>query len=386
MPDTANDMPDETPDSTTPGALTSTPLALRTSPLAELHRYLDGRMTPFRGVELPADYGSPDGSPDDEVNTLHLGCGLLDGSWMTALEMRGKDRQRFLNGLVTCEVKSLSPGQGTYGFVTNLKGRVLADLSLFARPESLLLALPPGHGAICRQHFEKYLILDQVELVTREDLLPISLIGPRADDVLAALELEAPQDVWSHHPIELCGHEVLLVREPPLGDATVFSLWLPSQAATTLVDALLQRGSAQGLRPVGHQAYEILRVEAGRPVFGKDFDDRCFPQETGLEDSAVSYTKGCYLGQEIVARIHYRGGVNRHLRGLIFEEAAEEGADISFEGRGVGMLGSAVSSPRLGAIGLTVLHQRAAVGARVDVGENGHATVVELPFAVPDPG
>jgi folate-binding protein YgfZ len=165
----------------------------------------------------------------------------------------------------------------------------------------------------------------------------------------------------------------------------VWTLWTAPEAAETLARGLLDAGAGAGVRMVGHHALDRLRVEVGRPLYGVDFDDGHFPQETGLEEAAVSYTKGCYLGQEVVARIHYRGGVNRHLRGLVMEgdgpSAAElPGRPVLHDGRPAGTLTSATDAGDGRRLGLSILHRRAEPGAEVEVEGAGTARVVELPF------
>ncbi len=298
---------------------------------------------------------------------------LLDRSRVSRLEMSGGDRTRFLNGLVTCDVKSLGPGSGTYGFLTQVKGRILADVKVLVLDEVLWLELPPDMGEAIAAHLGKYVIADQVEIRPLDDV-PLALAGSRAAGVLAAVEL--PEAVYGHRRAEVLGTEVRLVREDGPGVA-LWTLWTPAEEASALRDKLVETG----LSPIGGEAWERLRVEAGRPLYGQDFGIDNFPQETGLED-AVSYTKGCYLGQEVVARIHYRGGVNKLLRGLRFMDEAEPlGKDVVHDGREAGTVTSAVRSPDYGHIGLAVLHKRVEPGARVEIAGAGTAEVVELPFA-----
>jgi len=316
---------------------------------------------------------------DEQYRALREGCALFDRSGFELLEMPGEDRERFLNGRVTCEVKGLEPGSGIYGFVTSAKGRVLADLSVLALDDRFWLVLAPGKGGEIRENFEKYVLADRVEMRLDEDLVSVGLAGPGAVDLLADLG-EVPSQPRAHRKIEVGVQEARLVREVDLGVPT-FSLWLPRVGAEEALEVLLAKGAVA----VGEEAVEILRVEAGRPLFGQDFGPENFPQETGLDEEAVSYTKGCYLGQEVVARIHYRGGVNRHLRGLKLSAEAETGSELLLEGRAVGTLTSTVDSPREeGWIGLAILHDRAEPGAVLEVEGSGSTTVVELPFGSPE--
>ncbi len=325
-------------------------------------------------------------SSTSEYLALREACGLIDRAPIGRLTLSGPDRVRFLNGFVTCDAASLEPGRGVYGFVTQIKGRVIADLVVLALEDRLWLELPEGTGEEIAAHLHKYVIADQVGIRTLDEVIPLTLIGPRATDVLAGVEA-LPEETFGHCRVSILGCEVRVVRGPELG-VPVWTLWAPAAGAEAFSAALLERGEASGLRAVGRRAFEILRVEAGRPLFGQDFGADNFPQEIavgqpGMEE-AVSYTKGCYLGQEVVARIHHRGGVQRLLRGLVFAPGAGDpiGGKLLHDGREAGLVTSAVESPARGRIlGLAVLHQRAAEpGTRIGIAGGGDAEVVALPF------
>lgn len=357
---------------------------------------------------------------DRGTRALVEGCGLVERPNVEALEVTGEDRLRFLNGLVTCDVAGLEPGQGVYGFFTGVKGKILADVTVLALDDRLWLELPPGRAGEVKAHCEKYRIVDRV------DFAPLArtattLLGPEAEAILGD-GVALPEAALSHAAGVAHGVEVRAVREVRFGGAGV-SLWTSPDDTEGLVAAL----RAAGATAVACEVLDAWRIERGWPVCGVDYafgsegGGEHFPQETGLGDLAVSYTKGCYLGQEIVARIHYRGGVNRHLRGLRLEKvpgtsekvpgtttgevpgASEEvpgtpesekvpgtlekvpGTELTIEGRGVGRLTSVARSPRFGVIGLAVLHRRGAEpGTRLDLADDaGTAEVVELPFDPP---
>ena len=338
-------------------------------------------MATYRGFEAPAAYTDE----AREYTVLVRGCGLVDRPWMTRIEMLGEDRRRFLQGLLTCDVQGLEPGDGAYGFVTNVKGRVMADVVVLALEDRLWLVLPAAAGEEISEHLRKYVIVDRVEISVSDDV-PLTLIGPRSEESLAWAG-ELPERVFGHRSVSMAGADLRLVREPPLETARAqaprWTLWLPVDHAEAIVEQLLQDGSARGLAPVGARALDRLRVEAGQPLFGVDFGRDNFPQETGLEEQAVSYSKGCYLGQEVVARIHYRGGVNRHLRGLTFADRAPDdllGRPVLAGGREAGRVTSAATVEDGSRIGLSILHRRAAPGEEVEIEGAGPARVVELPF------
>jgi folate-binding protein YgfZ len=347
------------------------------APRAALDRRLGGRLGVHGGGEVVADYGDPDG----EYRALAGGVGLLDRSRTARLELSGPDRQRFLGGLVTCEVKGLAPGEGAYGFFPGPQGKILADAVILALADRLWLELPPGLGGEIAAHLRKYVITDQVEV--RElgaEVLPLALAGPGAAALVASWA-EPPAGRWHHRPATVAGAEVEVQRRP-LAGVEAFTLWAPAAAAAAVAEALLAAGGV----PVGFDAYERLRVENGVPAFGRDFGRDHFPQESGLEEQAVSYTKGCYLGQEVIARIHYRGRANRAARRLLFSSASPPpaGSRLLYEGEEVGSVGSAVASTQFGhAVGIAVLHRKAnAPGTRLEVEGGGEAEVAALP---PDP-
>jgi len=297
---------------------------------------------------------------------IREGCAFVERP-ADLVEMRGADRVRFLNGYLTCDTKPLAAGGGTYGFVTEVKGHVLADVRVLAGEEALWLDLPAGKGEEVAAHLRKYVIVDRVEVAPLPSRTAWTVAGPKAVDVLHAGELPA----YGHREMDLDGCAARLVREEDLDGVAVYTLWSKADVAGVL--------AARGAVAVPPEDMERLRVEAGRPLFGRDFGPENFPQETGL-DAAVSYEKGCYLGQEVVARIHYRGGVNRQLRGLRLSEVVAVGGVVLHDGREAGVLTSVTDSPRYGAIGLSILHKRVEPGVSVDIKGGGTAVVCELPF------
>jgi folate-binding protein YgfZ len=305
----------------------------------------------------------------DEYRALTAGCGLADRSAAGRLEMLGADRQRFLNAYITCDVKPLAPGEGAYGFLTSAQGRILSDAVVLVHPDRLWLEVGEGQEEAIADHLRKYVIVDRVEIRPLSDMLPLTLVGPRSPEVLgeaAAL----PEGEWKHARLMIDGTEVTVQRTGHLG-APAFTLWVSASIAPHLTERLLAR---EGVLAVGEEALELLRAEAGIPRFGVDFGPESFPQETGIAD-AVSYTKGCYLGQEVVARIHYRGGVQKQLRRFRFEgDLPRPGAKLLYEGREAGAATTVVRTVDGRALGLGVVHKRAAEpGTRLEVEGGGTA-------------
>lgn len=317
------------------------------------------------------------------LDALKHGCALVDRGRATHLELTGADRQRFLNGLVTCDVKTLAAGQGCYGFFTDGKGRVLADVVVLVLADRLRLLVPAGQEESIAAHLRKYIIADRVEASVVAGGVAFTLAGPRAAEVFAA---NVPVDAWASAAATFAGCAVLLVREGRLGVAGVTCWVAGADADVEAVRAFLL--AASGAVTAGVAALDVVRIEAGIGRWGRDFGAEHFPQETGAEAAAVSYSKGCYLGQEVVARIHYRGGVQRALRGLRFEESTTApgvlpavGSAVLADGRESGELTSVTRSDVLGTIGLAVLHQRVGeAGARVALASGELATLAALPF------
>jgi folate-binding protein YgfZ len=297
------------------------------------------------------------------------GCGLVDRSETGKLLLTGAEAAAFLDGQVSNAITDLEPGHGRYATLLTNKGRMLGDLRVLATGEGLLLVTERVALQALFDQLRRGLIGWQVELHKRTlQLGLLSLVGPRADAVAAAAGLPVPG------PEE---HDVA-------GDVVRTDVGLdvlpPAERAGAVRAALLAAGAVD----VPEAVAEVVRVERGRPRYGVDLNDTVMPEEAGIVDRAVSFTKGCYVGQETVARLHWKGKPNRHLRGLRLSGPAHTGDAVVAGDREAGRLGSAVVSPRLGPVALAILRREVAPGNRVTVGNAGvTAEVVELPFAVP---
>ena len=298
---------------------------------------------------------------------------MLDRSERGKLALAGPEAKTFLQGQVSNDVEALEPGTGTYAALLTPKGKMLADLRVLDTGEELLLdtermALQALFNAIRRT-----MIGYDVNLHKRTlERGLVSLVGPAAFTVTGAEALaEAPEH--THVKAAVGGIEVRAIRSDLGIDL------LCDSADTDSLKAILQEA---GALPVSEEVAEALRVERGRPRYGIDLDETVIPQEAGLNERAVSFTKGCYVGQETVARLHYRGKPNRHLRGLRLSARARSGDPIRFGDREVGHLGSVAVSPRLGPLGLALVRREVPLGATLSVGSDTTAAeVVELPFA-----
>lgn len=284
------------------------------------------------------------------------GAGLLDRSARGKLDVTGPDAAEYLQGQVTNDVPALEPGDACYAALLDPKAHIQADMRILrAGPSELWLDTEPQTLEAVLAHLRMYKIGRQVEIADRtSERALLSLIGPRAAEMAA--RAGEPAKVM---PTEL-GADLLV----------------PAEAAGTVRAALLEAGALQ----VGEEAAEVVRVERGIPRHGVDFGPDNLPGEAGITERAVSFTKGCYIGQEPVARMYHRGRPNRTLRGLRLAAEAPPGAPVSAGPKEVGRLTSSVSSPRLGAIGLAILRREVESGDEVTVGGEVTATVTDLPF------
>jgi folate-binding protein YgfZ len=308
-----------------------------------------------------------------EYRVLTEGCGLLDRSERGKLALTGTDAKSFLAGQVTNDIEGLQDGTGCYAAFLTHKGKMLGDLRVLAADEPAPELLLDTERATLQALFDmirRFKIGYDVELHKRtvqRGLL--SLVGPHARAVAGAAQLSAEEH--AHRAGAIDGHPVRLI-------ATDVGLDILCDADDTeTVRAALQR---DGAISVSEAAAEILRVERGRPRYGAELDDATIPQEAGLNERAVSFTKGCYVGQETVARLFYRGKPNRHLRGLCLSEPVSAGAELRLGDRVVGRVASSVVSPVHGPIALALVRREAAVGDSVAVAGGASAEIVELPF------
>jgi folate-binding protein YgfZ len=308
----------------------------------------------------------------DAQRSIREGCGLVDRSERGKLAFTGAEAKRFLQGQVTNDVEALTPGTGCYAALLSPKGKMLGDLRILDTGEELLLDAERSALQAIFNVLHRTRVGFDAELHKRtlqSGLL--SLVGPEARRV-AGPEAEAlPNAEHAHAAAEIDGIAARVV-------ATDVGVDLICQAEQTA--ALVEAVTARGAQPAPEQATEILRVEHGRPRYGVDLDDTTIPQEAGLNERAVSFTKGCYVGQETVARLFYKGKPNRHLRGLRLSAPVTLGTELTLDGKVVGRLGSVVDSPGHGPIGLALVRREAEPGATLVAGE-ATAVVAELPFA-----
>ncbi|HUR84592.1 MAG TPA: folate-binding protein [Solirubrobacteraceae bacterium] len=306
-----------------------------------------------------------------QYGALARGCGLLDRSERGKLALTGPGAKEFLAGQVTNDIVGLEQGRGCYAAFLTPKGKMLGDLRVLDAGDELLLDTDRPTLQALFDMIRRFKIGYDVALHKRtlqSGLL--SLVGPGARRIAGAEDL--PADEYSHRTGTIGGRDVRLIATD-----TGVDVLCDATDTEAVRAALLQTGA----EPVSEEAAEILRVERGRPRYGAELDDSTIPQEAGLNERAVSFTKGCYVGQETVARLFYRGKPNRHLRGLRLSEPAPAGAELRLGERVVGSLASSLVSPAYGPIALALVRREAAIGDTLDVEGGASAEVVELPFA-----
>ena len=317
--------------------------------LHEFHRSLDARFTEVNGVEAVDHYGEP----LVEHAALRNVAGVIDLSFRGRLCLTGNDRQKFLNGQVTNNVKDLAVGEGCYAALVTAKGKMQSDLNIYCLADELLLDFEPT-ARRCHPAARKYIIADDVQVVDVASHYGLwSVQGPKADEVVLrlhlGLELPAKRMSFVSVPDDTLG-EVYLMRQPRLGTQG-FDLFVPNTALDGLAARLVAAVQAVGGRVCGWQALEMARIEAGLPRFGADMDEANLPSEAGLDERAVSYTKGCYIGQEVIARLRTYGQVARALRGLRLADHLPElpvkGDKLFKDGKEAGFITSSLFSPAL---------------------------------------
>lgn len=307
---------------------------------------------------------------DGQYRAMREQAGFLVREGRGTLVVRGSEAADYLQGQLTQDVETLAPGEGAYSALLDRKGHMQGDLRVL-RLDAETFSLDLGTEALpaVGRHLAMYKVGRDVEVDDLSaDHALVSVIGPGAGRLTGAPPL-GPEH--ANAELQLGGTACRAV-------ATDLGIDLICDEPD--VDAIADSLTAAGGEPVTEEAAEILRVESGRPRFGREMTSKTIPQEAGINDRAVSFTKGCYIGQETVARLHYKGKPNRHLRGLRSETPLEAGAAVAVGEREVGSVGTSCLSPALGSLALAILRREAEPGTNVTVGDGAAAEVVELPF------
>ena len=273
------------------------------------------------GAITAPDYGDTRA----EFQALLTGCGLYDLSWRAKIALTGGDRVRWLNGMVTNNVRDLAPGHGVYAFLLNAQGRIQGDLYAFQRGDSLLVDTERGQRDKILGLFDRYIIADDVEIADISDkLTALGLTGPESRLVLERAGVPVPDLAHLQFADVVWQQKTVTLLRSGEDARESWQIWITPQYAAELWDAMLKAGA----RPAGTAALSLFRISRGIPQFGVDIRDRDLPQETG-QTRALNFTKGCYLGQEIVERIRSRGAVHRQFTAFTVDGALPEpGAKI----------------------------------------------------------
>ncbi len=346
------------------------------TPLYEQLVAAGGQMADYLGTEEPSSFGDP----RREYVELLTGCGVYDLGWRGKLVATGSDRVRWLNGMVTNNIRDLAVNHGNYSFLLNAQGRILGDLYTYNRGDYILIDTAAWQLPKLKETFDKFIIMDDVEITDiSEKLTSLAVQGPRAKEILHDAGVKFA-DVEPMEIQDVTWNDAGLSITRMISDiAQTYEIWLAPGAAAPLWDALVGRGA----KPIGTQALEMFRLTTGVPRYGQDITERYLPQETA-QDSALNFSKGCYIGQEIVERIRSRALLHRRFTGLIVDGAPPaSGAKVQFQGKEVGEITSAASVPAGdGELTLALVYLRTEAqtpGTEVTVGET-KARVSDLPF------
>ncbi len=333
-------------------------------------------MGEYCGAETAQSFGDP----RQEFAALRHGCGVYDLGWQAQFRIGGKDRVRWLNGMVSNNIRDLPPGRGNYNFLLNAQGHIQGDLYVYNLGDYFLAGAERDQLNTLMTLLRRYIIMDKVELADMSgESAAIGVQGPHSRAALGKAGCEGPLP----QPMEILEihwrDEKLLCTRIGNERNEIYQLWMLPAQAPAVWQALVTGGGT----PVGTEALEMFRVAAGVPRYGVDIRERDLPQETA-QDAALNFTKGCYIGQEIVERIRSRGSVHRTLTGLVLEgTAVAPGSRLEFQGKNVGEITSVGAVPADGGERLLALayvrREAAQQGTKLNL-DGTTATVAALPF------
>jgi aminomethyltransferase len=329
----------------------------------------------YAGAETAARFGDVNA----EFAALTKEAGVYDLGWRAKIKVTGEDRVRWMNGMVTNNVRDLKPNEGNYNFVLSPQGRIQGDMYIYQRGDALLIDTEQSQREALLKLLDHFIIMDDVELQdVSAEMTSIGVQGPQATEVLKKIGIEPS----CADPLIVCDvtwhGSTIQVTRMASDEFLTYELWMSPEVAPKLWDALVSAGA----KPLGYEALEKFRVFAGVPKYGQDIREKDLPQETE-QTHALHFAKGCYIGQEIVERIRSRGAVHRMFTGFRLTQDAAPGAEVLAEGKKIAELTSVARVPMNGHEKLLALgyirREAGKPGSRFKVGD-GEAIVVSLPF------
>ena len=344
------------------------------TPLHDALAAAGARFGQFGGAETAASFGDV----AKEFTALKNGAATYDLGYRAKVMVRGNDRTRWLNGMVTNNIRDLAVGRGNYNFLLNAQGHILADMYVYNMGDYFMVDTDLDQKGLVLELFDKYIIMDEVEVIVCDEVTAVGVAGANVDEVFGKFGPTPPREPLTVNFVDRNGEVSMLVRKDSKNGQEC-EIWAAAPNVAGQWSALV----AAGATPVGYEALELARVAAGIPRFGVDIREKDLPQETA-QQRALNFNKGCYLGQEIVERIHARGAVHRTLAGFELQQGAvAPGAKISSGGKEVGQVTSVAQLPngthRTLALGY-VRREASLPGTEVEI-EGTKAKVSPLPFA-----
>ncbi len=349
------------------------------SPLADYHVSQGATLGEYHGALMPARFSDP----ITEHRAAREAAGLFDFSFRGKFVLKGRDHARFLQRMVSNDVKKLAPGQGTYATFLNAQGHILVDFRLYCAEDCFFADTDANLRDKGIEGLRRYVIGDQVSIEPAE-LFALAFQGPRAQGLLEKtlhVDLPAMQE-FDHFSTNYAGFPIRVVRATSTGEEG-YEVWVNDKGLLAVWGAACGQAPTYGMLPCGFEALESLRIEAGIPRYGQELGEDTIPLEAGLYN-ALSFTKGCYIGQEIVERARSRGHVNWKLAGLIVDSPAATlpGEKLTSNGKEIGEITSACVSPTLGkTLALAYLRREVAEpGTKLTTVSGAAVEVAALPF------
>ena len=339
-------------------------------------KFVGLRREQYRGAETAAVYSDT----SQEFGALCSGAGVYDLNWRARLTVSAKDRVRWLNGMITNNVRDLPVGQGIYNFLLTPQGRIQGDLYVYNHGDSLVLDTDQFQAENVLTLLKRYIIMDKVEIARDDKLAGIGVAGPQSSELLKKLGIEV-QQLNPLQFVETTWRDVrITLIRGDLPQVDSYQIWVDAASVPKVWQELVNQGGT----PAGSTAVEILRIACGVPAYGQDIRERDLPQETGQE-RALSFTKGCYIGQEIVERIRSRGAVHRKFTGFTMDGPLPAvGTKAQADGKEIAEITSAALLPvakgKIAAALGYVRREACPPGAQIEIG-GAKATVTEVPFA-----